>query len=387
MVKINTTTFKPECELYKRCNGCQLQNMEYTHQLKWKQYRVDTLLSSFCHVNKIIGMANPLYYRNKLTAVYRTTKNKELISGIYQSSNNGIVATDSCKITDTRANEISATLRRLFKSFKIKPYNYSTGNGYVKNVVIRCSYQTDEIMVLIVVGRETNLFNQSFINALIKTHPQIKSVTLNFNENEKVLNGRQIAVLYGNGKINTKICDCSFMISPDSFYQVNSLQTEVLYSKAIEMASLKGDETVIDAYCGTGTIGIISSKRAKKVIGVELNSVAIEDAKHNATLNGALNTEFYCDDAGNFMYKMAEEDRYADVVFVDPPRAGCTMKFLISLCKLSPDRIVYVSCNPETLARDLRFLVKKGYSVKEIQPVDMFPFTKGIECVACIEKR
>ena len=360
--------------------------MPYHKQLIWKQKQINMLLGKFCKPEKIIGMLNPENYRNKLQAIYRVTKDGKIISGVYQSSNNGIVATDSCMLTDKEANSISATLKKLFLSFKIRPYNPANNCGLVKNVIIRCGNSTGEIMVVIIVSKNTEAFSRSFVNALVKAHPRIRTIAITVNSKNKLLNGTNEKIIYGDGKILTKICSCNFLLSPNSFFQVNSLQTEVLYSTAINFAELNKEDTVIDAYCGVGTIGIIAAKNVKNVFGVELNPYAVQDAKENAKLNDVQNISFMEDDSGNFMNNLVNNNKKIDVVFTDPPRSGCTIKFLNSLVKLSPSKIVYISCNPNTLERDLRFLNRFKYKVNKIQPIDMFPYTNHVETVVLISK-
>jgi 23S rRNA (uracil1939-C5)-methyltransferase len=239
-------------------------------------------------------------------------------------------------------------------------------------------------MVVIVTAEGKFSSQRSFVNALVNKFPDIKTIVWNINDTELFLYlGGRSEILYGDGYIEDILCGKKFRISPHSFYQINSVQTEYLYNTATELADLKATDTIIDAYCGTGTIGLISAEKVKKVLGVEVNQSAINDAIKNAELNGITNEEFFCDDAGKFMSKMAEMGEKADVVFTDPPRAGCSREFLQSLVKLSPDRVVYISCNPETLARDMQYLLHKGYRAEKIQPVDMFPHTRHIE-ILCL---
>jgi 23S rRNA (uracil1939-C5)-methyltransferase len=248
-------------------------------------------------------------------------------------------------------------------------------------------HNSGEILVVLVTSTPMFPSKKNFAKALLKEHPEITTVVQNINEKRtSMVLGTRDQVIYGKGYIEDTLCGKTFRISPQSFYQVNPEQTEHLYNKAIAFANLQGDEIVLDAYCGTGTIGLTMAKNASKVIGVEVNSDAVKDAKENATINGIENAEFYNEDAGEYMSSLAIKKEKIDVVITDPPRAGCSMKFLKSLIKLSPKRVVYISCNPETLANDLNVLTKAGYRVKKIQPVDMFPYTSHVECVACLEK-
>ncbi|MGN1134308.1 MAG: 23S rRNA (uracil(1939)-C(5))-methyltransferase RlmD, partial [Oscillospiraceae bacterium] len=341
------------CPLYKKCGGCQLQNMTYDEQLSFKQVKVIKLLGRYHHVNEIMGMENPYHYRNKVQAAFGM-KGGEIISGVYQSSTHKIVPVDSCMIEDEKADEIVVTIRRLLKSFKLKPFNDETMQGFLRHVLIKRSFSTNQIMVVLVTGQTEFPKSRQFINALLERHPDITTIIQNINNKRtSLVLGEQSRVLYGDGYIEDDLCGCRFRISAKAFYQINPIQTEKLYNTALNFAQFSGNETVIDAYCGTGTIGIIASKKAGNVIGVELNHDAVEDAKVNAQLNGAENIDFYEADAGRFMVEAAKAGRHADIVIMDPPRAGASLSFLKSLVTLSPEKVVYISCNPETQARDI----------------------------------
>lgn len=376
-----------KCPIYKKCSGCQLQNMDVTAQLKWKQGKVERLLSSFCRVSPIIGMETPAHYRNKAQYIYRSAKGGKIVSGVYQSKTDGIAATDFCMLNTDKANGIAATVRGLLKSFKLKPYNPYDGRGFLKHVLVRQGFQSGEIMVVLVASSSIFPAKNNFTKALLTEHPDITTVVLNVNDHPyKMMLGPFEKTLYGKGYITDTLCGHMFRISPRSFYQVNPVQTEVLYQKAIDMARLTGKETVIDAYCGIGTIGIAASAKAHQVVGTELNRDAVRDAAANAKLNGIKNITFRCGDAGEFMQGMSASGEKADVVFTDPPRSGCSLEFLSALISLAPRRVVYISCNPQTQQRDLRFLTAHGYKVDQIQPVDMFPHTNHVECVAGLVK-
>ncbi len=375
------------CPHYKKCGGCHLQNMTYEEQLKYKQIKVIKLLGKFCRVKEIIGMEKPLHYRCKVQAAFSKDRTG-IISGVYQSSSHRIVPIDSCMIEDTEADAIIVTIRKLMKSFKLKPFDENLMSGFLRHVLVRKGFYTGQIMVVLVTG--TNIFPscRSFINALLQRHPEITTIVQNINNKfTSLVLGEKNIVLYGDGYIEDSILDCTFRISPKSFYQVNPLMTTVLYSKAIEYMELSGKETVIDTYCGTGTIGILASRNAKNVIGVELNADAVRDAKFNAKRNEIDNIEFFTADASDFMVDMAASGETADVVIMDPPRAGSDERFMRSVVTLSPERIVYVSCNPETLSRDLNYFVRNGYNVRRIQPFDMFPHTNHIETVVLLNRK
>ena len=277
---------------------------------------------------------------------------------------------------DEKADEIIGTIRRLLKNFKLRPYNEDTGRGFLRHVLVKRGFKSGQIMVVLVTGTRDFPKKKDFVATLLKIHPEITTVVQNVNNQKtSMVLGNRSEVLFGDGYITEQLGDFSFRISPKAFYQINPIQTEVLYNTTLEFAGLTGKETVVDAYCGTGTIGIFASPKAKKVVGVELNPDAVKDARVNAKLNSAENTEFYNADAGEFLADAAASNEKYDVVIMDPPRSGSTVKFLNSVVKLAPKTVVYVSCNPETLARDLMFLVRNGYKGKKIQPVDMFPHT------------
>lgn len=375
------------CQVARKCGGCQLQNMEYSRQLAFKQAKVVKLFARYCHVDNIIGMDKPYNYRNKVSAAFGTTRSGMIISGVYQSSTHNIVKIDSCMIEDKSADEIIVTIRKLLRDFKLTAYNEYTSKGFLRHVLIRKGFSTGEIMVVLVTTTPVFPGKNHFIEKLLKIHPEITTIVQNINNKfTSMVLGETQKVLYGNGYIEDILCGKRFRISPKSFYQINPVQTEKLYSKAISLAELTGNETVIDAYCGIGTIGIAASACAKSIIGAEINKDAVRDAVINAKINKINNISFYAEDAGEFMEGMAAEGGHADVVFTDPPRAGCSMKFLKSLVTLSPDKIVYISCDPETQARDVYYLTKNGYKVKKCCPFDMFPHTKHIENIVLMAK-
>ena len=376
------------CPLYKKCGGCQLQNLTYEQQLRYKQVKCIRLLGKFCRVGEIIGMENPYHYRNKVQAAFALDRHSNIISGVYQSSSHKIVPVTVCMTEDEKADEIIGTIRRLLKNFKLRPYNEDTGRGFLRHVLVKRGFKSGQIMVVLVTGTRDFPKKKDFAATLLKIHPEITTVVQNVNNQKtSMVLGNRSEVLFGDGYITEQLGDFSFRISPKAFYQINPIQTEVLYNTTLEFAGLTGKETVIDAYCGTGTIGIFASPKAKKVVGVELNPDAVKDARVNAKLNSAENTEFYNADAGEFLADAAASNEKYDVVIMDPPRSGSTVKFLKSVVKLAPKTVVYVSCNPETLARDLMFLVRNGYKVKKIQPVDMFPHTNHVETVVLLSHK
>lgn len=377
------------CPVYKKCGGCQLQNLSYPDQLKFKQNKVERLLKKFCKVEPIIGMENPYHYRNKVQAAFYTNKSGKIISGVYQSGTHHVVGIDSCQTEDVVADKIIVAVRRLMPSFKMTTYNEDTGKGFLRHILVKRGFATNQIMLVLVTGTPVFPSKNNFVKVILKQFPEITTIVQNVNNyNTNLVLGENQKVLYGKGYIEDVLCGCRFRISPKSFYQINPVQTEVLYNTAMEYADLKGNETVLDTYCGIGTIGIVAAKRgAGRVIGVELNGDAVRDAIVNARANNLKNIRFYKGDAGEFMYEASDEDEKPDVVFMDPPRAGSDTKFLDSLIKMSPKTVVYVSCNPETLARDLDYVTKHSdYKIRKIRPVDMFPHTAHTECVCLISK-
>lgn len=368
------------CPVFGKCGGCQLMDVPYEQQLEQKKRDTAKLLQNFCKLEKIHGMKEPEHYRNKVSAVFTHDKKGNPLSGVYEEGTHYVVPIEECFLEDKKADEIIGTIRGMLKSFKIKVFDEDTGYGLLRHVLVRVGKASGQIMVVLVVASPVFPSKNNFVKALLKIHPEITTIVLNVNDRRTsmVLGDREQAI-YGKGFIEDELCGKTFKISPKSFYQINPVQTEVLYSKAIEFAGLTGKETVIDAYCGIGTIGLIAADQAKKVIGVELNKDAVRDAVQNAKRNQIKNVDFYQKDAGAFMVQLAEQQTQVDVVFMDPPRAGSDEAFLSSLVKLQPQRVVYISCNPETLARDLKYLVKKGYMVQKAEACDMFPFTVHVE--------
>lgn len=377
-----------KCKVWKKCGGCQYQGVSYTEQIKIKQKNMNKLLKKYGNVKPIIGMDNPFYYRNKVHAVFDRDKKGNVICGTYEAGTHRVVPVEECMIEDKISQEIIRAIRDMLKSFRIKTYDEDTGYGLLRHVLVRRGFSTDEIMVVLVVASPIFPSKNNFVKALRKKFPQISTVVLNVNDKKtSMVLGERDIVLYGKGFIRDRLCGCTFRISPQSFYQVNPVQTELLYKTAIEYAGLGRKEQVIDAYCGIGTIGLVAAGKAREVIGIELNKNAVRDAIVNARENKITNARFYQGDAGEFMEGMVSEGERADVVFMDPPRTGSTEKFLTSMVKLGPSRIVYISCGPDTLARDLEFLTKHGYVTRKIQPVDMFSFTEHCEVVCLLTKQ
>ena len=375
------------CKAAKKCGGCQYQGIPYEKQLQDKQKAVRQLMQPFCKTAGITGMKDPYHYRNKVHAVFARKKDGTIISGVYEEGTHRVVPVETCQIEDEKADAIINDIRGLLKSFKIKIYNEDTGYGLLRHVLIRRGFSTGEIMVVLVLGSPVMPSKNNFVKALRKLHPEITTVVLNVNDKRtSMVLGDRETTIYGKGYIEDVLCGLRFRISSKSFYQINPVQTEKLYGKAMELAGLSGTERVIDAYCGIGTIGMVAAKFAKEVIGVELNPDAVRDAVKNAKHNQMKNIRFYQEDAGRFMEKMAALGEKADVVFMDPPRSGSTEQFMKSVVALAPKKIVYISCDPQTQARDLKYLTRYGYKAMGAYPYDMFPFTKHAENIVLLTK-
>ena len=379
---------EPKCGAFGKCGGCQLQNLTYEGQIKYKQKKIEGILGIYGKVAPIVGMENPEHYRNKVHATFSYDKKGKVIAGIYEEDSHRVIPVTNCLIQDERANGIIKSILKLMPSFKMTPYDEDYDTGFMRHVLIRTSHTTGEVMVVIVGGNPIFPSKNNFVKALVKEHPYITTVVFNVNNRRtSMVLGSQEHVLYGKGYIEDTLCGTTFRISPKSFYQVNSVQAEKMFNKVMQLANLKGTENVLDAYCGIGTIGLIAAPKAGEVIGIELNKDAVRDAIANAKRNNIENIQFFQGDAGEFMVQLAqEEDQTLDLVFMDPPRSGSDEAFLSSLLKLSPKTVLYISCGPESLARDLKVLTNNGYKVKEMIPFDMFPWTEHVEAIILMTK-
>ncbi|WP_340002997.1 23S rRNA (uracil(1939)-C(5))-methyltransferase RlmD [Oceanobacillus sp. FSL K6-0127] len=391
LTKSSPERVEPTCHVH--CGGCQLQHMSYKLQLDMKQNQVKNVMKKVAHlphvpIHPIMGMKHPYHYRNKVQ-VPVGEKNGELIVGYYQKRSHRIVENmDTCSIQAETINEILPVVRQLANQLGIEPYQEENHCGDLRHIMIRTGHATNDVMIVLVT-RTNRLPNKDvLIDELTRRFPQIKSIVQNVNEKRtNVILGEKTKVLWGETYIYDKIGDITFAISAKSFYQVNPIQTKVLYDKALEYAKIGKNDIVVDAYCGIGTISLFLAQKAKKVYGIEVVPDAIDDAKKNAALNGITNAEFTVGQAEKVMPKWKEQGLTPDVIVVDPPRKGCEADFLQAMIDMEPKRIVYVSCNPSTLARDLRILEDGGYVTKEVQPVDMFPSTNHVEAVTWLEKR
>ena len=374
-----------KCPVSKYCGACTYQGVSYSKQLETKQKQVEKLLSGFSSVNKIIGMKDPLNYRNKVQINFAYDDNHNVISGYYIPSSHIIVPIESCMIVDEKINEIISSVKRIIIKHKISIFDENRMKGCLRHILIR-STNLNEYMLVLVTGSATIVKKELLIKDILKYNPNITTIIQNINNRRtSMVLGSRNNVLYGKGYIVDKLCGLKFKISASSFYQVNKRQTEILYNEAIKLANLNKNEILIDAYCGTGTIGLVASRHVKKVYGVESNLSAIKDANKNKSLNSIDNIEFICEDAGRYMEYLSKIRMHIDTVIMDPPRAGSDMKFMNSMVKLKPDKIVYISCNPITLKDNLKYL-SKFYNVEKIQPVDLFPFTDHVETIVLLNR-
>ena len=373
------------CSVARQCGGCQMTDMSYAAQLRKKQARMEALLSPYGPVLPIRGMAVPFHYRNKVHAALSVDRKGLPVAGIYAEGSHRVIPVSNCQIQDRRANAVIRDIVAMLPAHRIPVYNEYTRRGFLRHILVRTGAFTGEMLVVLVAASLTMPGKHAFVEELLRQHPEITSLVLNQNDRHtSMVLGERETVLHGPGYLEDCLCGRRFRISPRSFYQVNAQQAEVLYRLAVEAAAPAPGDVLLDAYCGTGTIGLCAGNRASRLIGVELNAAAVRDARENAKRNSVRNAAFFCDDAGRFMQRMAAEGRHADIVIMDPPRSGSTQHFLSALCQLAPRRVVYVSCGPDTLARDLAFLTREGYRMESAVPVDMFPWTEHVETVVLL---
>lgn len=383
---------EPFCQVYKRCGGCSLQHMTYDMQLRFKHEVVKDNLERIggfkgIHVNPVIGMEKPMNYRNKAQYPVGMDSNGP-ISGFYAKRSHTIIDSDSCGIQHVGSETTKNVVMDIIKDLEIPIYDENTRTGILRHIITRVSYSTDDIMLILVVTDAKVPKLDKLVQNIVCRIPEVKSIILNINKRtDNVILGDKVKTIYGAKTLIDNLGGLTFHIPPLSFYQVNPIQTEILYKKAVEFAQLSGTETVFDLYCGIGTISLFLAQRAKRVIGVEVVSEAIEAAKQNAKINNISNAEFFCGLAEDIVPKLYEKSITADVVVVDPPRKGCDIALLETMVDMLPKRIVYVSCNPSTLARDLKHLAANGYGIKEVQPVDLFPWTSHVETVVLLSHK
>lgn len=379
-----------QCPYLKKCGACSYIGEPYEDTLRKKEEQVRRFLKPYVIPDGIVGMDDPYHYRNKVHRVctYEKAGRREFHkAGIYAEGTHKVIPVDSCLIEDERADAIIRDLLLLAREFKIRHYNEDTGTGLLRHILIRTAHATGEILVVLVLSNPELPGKKHFIRKLTEKHPEITSVVINVNARPtNMILGERERAAYGPGFIEDILCGKKFRISPRSFYQVNPVQTEKLYRQAIEYASLTGKETVIDAYCGIGTIGIAAADHARMVVGIELGREAVRDAIFNAKRNEVKNISFVAQDAARYMMKLADAKQRADVVFMDPPRSGSTVEFMQAAAAMSPTRIVYVSCNPETLARDLKWFTAHGYRAVRARIFDQFAWTGHCEVVVSMSR-
>jgi 23S rRNA (uracil1939-C5)-methyltransferase len=391
IIKPSPDRTEPACEIYKRCGGCQLQHLSYEGQLKYKTQRVVDAITrigklSDVKVNETIGMDIPYRYRNKVQLPIGI-ENAVVKIGFYAQRTHEIIGMDNCIIQDEIADKVVKLTKEWIQKYNISTYNELNHSGVLRHIMIRRGFKTGEVMVVLVTKVRELPYSKEFVDTMLKNIDGIKSIVQNINDKKtNVILGEKCKTLWGEENISDYIGEFNFKISPLSFFQVNPVQTEVLYNKTLEYAGLEGPETVFDAYCGTGTISLFLSKKCKKVYGVEIVPQAIENAIENAKTNKIKNAEFIVGESEKIIPELISKGIKAEVVVVDPPRKGCEKALLEAIAQMAPEKIVYVSCDVSTLARDLAILQDLGYKAVEIQPVDMFPQTAHVECVVLIER-
>ncbi|MFB5269844.1 23S rRNA (uracil(1939)-C(5))-methyltransferase RlmD [Paenibacillus enshidis] len=406
VVQASSDRIAAPCPIYDQCGGCQLQHMSYEGQLAWKRQHVVDVLERIGKlevadnsgaagepgsdagvvVNPTLGMSDPWRYRNKAQVPIGTAEGG-LIGGFYARGSHRIIDMEACLIQDERNDQVVARVKEIGSQLGISAYNEETGHGLLRHVVVKTAFRTGELMLVLVTNGRDIPHRDAWIGSIREQIPAVASIVQNINTKKtNVIFGDETHVLWGRDVIYDYIGNVQFAISARSFYQVNPVQTEVLYGKTVEYAGLTGKETVIDAYCGIGTISLFLAQHADQVYGVEIVKEAIDDARSNAELNGLSNVQFEVGASEDVIPRWKEQGIEADVIVVDPPRKGCDPRLLDTILEMKPERVVYVSCNPSTLARDLRVLEDGGYRTIEVQPVDMFPHTVHVEAVVGMQR-
>lgn len=370
------------CPIAKRCGSCQYMHLPYPQHLEIKKKTCEDALkvSKVKHIKVVEteGMEVPFYYRNKVILAF----NKQYEYGLYEENSHKIIPYQRCLLHEEETDTIIKKIQNLLKRYRVSIYDENRGRGLLRHIVLRRAIVTNQTMIVLVCNEPIFKGSKNFCQELVKQFPSIKTIILNINKRKtSIVLGQEEKVLYGPGYITDILCGLKFKISPASFYQINHEQCEKLYTKALSLLQLKGNETIIDAYCGIGTIGMLAAKDAKQVLGVELNKEAIKDAKNNAKRNEIRNINFICADASTFMKQLAQEKQKVDAVIMDPPRVGSTKIFMDAIKTLQPKQVVYISCNPLTQIRDLEYFKVIGYQTTVMYPVDMFPYTKHIESI------
>lgn len=388
---IKTSEYRKEsdCETYKRCGGCDLRHIKYEETLRMKQNAVQSLvnktLENKVKVEETLGMENPYNYRNKAQYPVGLDKEGKPIIGVFANRTHEIIPIKECLIQNKKSENLAKFVLEFIKKNNISVYNEKTTKGLVRHIVTKIGIKTNEIMCIIVINGRNIPKEKELVSEILKAFPEVKTIVKNINtKNTNVIMGKENINLYGDGYIKDKLGDFVFKISPLSFYQVNPIQAEKLYNIAVKGAEISKDDVVFDLYCGIGTISLFMAKYAKKVYGIEIVEDAIKDAKENSKLNNIKNSEFIAGDVEIVLDDLINKKKIIpDIIMVDPPRKGLDNKSINNILKISPKKVVYVSCNPATLVRDLKSLEEK-YEIKTIKPVDMFPFSKHIECVSVL---
>lgn len=383
---------KSECDIYEKCGSCHLLHCTYELQIQLKKVRIEKAIkaSSLANikVHDVMGMKHPYAYRNKIIVGFAKGKDRKIHAGFYEEYSHTIIPFQRCLLHDEACDRLIQSITKLVEKFRIEPYNEDRRQGFLRHVLLRRGTISKQIMVVLVVNNSQFPARKNFVQALVKLHPEITTIVQNVNSRKtSIVLGNEERILYGKGYIEDTLCGYSFRISAKSFYQINHEQCERLYEKALSLCKLKGNERLLDAYCGIGTIGMYASSLVKEVLGVELNKDAVQDAKNNAMLNRIQNIRFVAEDAGKFMVKAAQQKQKFDVVIMDPPRSGSSKEFMDACGKLRPKQIVYISCDPMTQIHDLEYFKKLGYSTQDMYLVDMFPNTQHVESVVLIQRK
>src|SRR5690625_113785 len=390
VIKPSANRIAPPCPYYYQCGGCQIQTLDYAEQLAFKKGTMDKSINRMARLDReispAVGMDEPMYYRNK-SQIPVKFNNGRVEMGFYKPRSHDIVDIEHCLIQKEIHNDLMVFIKELLNKEKVSVYDEAMHQGLLRHVIIRSNSDDSEVQIAFVTNGKKNIFND--INkAMTETFPMVTSIVQNINpDRTNVIFGDRTNILYGEDYITDTLLGKKFRIRARSFYQVNHEQTEKLYRKALEAADLKGDEIIIDTYCGIGTIGLSASEHAGKIIGIEVVDSAVEDARENARLNGVGNAEFHRGKSEEVMKKLVKEGVKPDIVFVDPPRKGCHPEFLEALAEVKPDKIIYVSCNPSTLQRDLKYMNEQGYDISPVTTVDMFPQTNHVEGVALLQRK
>lgn len=377
------------CTYAENCGGCQLQGIPYQEQIDEKMNIVEDVVGKYAPVAPIISMEDPTHYRNKSQSAFGM-KRGNIINGKYRIYSHELTPVKSCMLEDPETDVIFQTVNELMTTLYIEPYDEYLNEGIIRHVLVKRSFSTNQIMVILVCGTNRIPHKKDFLKLLLTRHPNIQTVLLNINDEPTsiILGKKEEEILYGEGYIEDELCGLDFAITAKSFYHINSIQTEKMYTIAMKMAQLKETDVVVDAYCGTGTIGLVAAKQGiNHLIGVEIDKASVMDAQLNASLNHIENANFVCADASAYFKTMAKAKEHIDILFLEPTKKGTDERFLAAAIKMDPRKIIYISCNVDTLERDLRYITRFGdYRVVGFQPVDLFPYTEHIETIALIEK-